>query len=656
MKFTWKLGRTALALAASAATTAAIAATILSFSVPSNVSTTTTPTEKAKVVRLAFQDGGNFKKAWLYTYGDGEAGRENVYAKYSFDEGATWSAPILLSRDAAGYPTGGQYIVTKGGYLTAADNDKPGIFAPPVTSGPKVVVAWSSAYCPQDPTASNTGPYTSSVQGQSDLNGDGTVDHPFYCMWAATTTDPTLQNWTTTQLTNGERDAIGHVETGNATGTAYALAWQEDPAGLQPGEAEGPGDGGSGATVSPGTNIWYTYSALPSGTTFRTNIRQASDNNSTATGAAGASRPNLSMSGSTAVLAYEETACTGGSTGKCIVYHSFPYNTASWTATDAAGAIVSDVAQNARRVRFVLQGATAAPTSPLRTLLLWRESAPSLTGGAPADIMIRRGLAGAGAAGSSGFTAADVLADTPRKLTNAAAAGGDANAHRAIMRDGFIALAYDLTPNMSAADPAKTHPPTANYNLFLTRSTDGGVTWETARNVSKVTDPTMRVVEPRIVPTPGTIINPVTGAPDTGDTQNTSTFYIAYATEKNDATAATGRVYVSRSTDQGATLEAFVPVSGTTAGQSEAQLRASPDGASVSVLWMQEQTPGKDQTKDAMFATASPVTAPDPVASPSGSSGGGCTLVTGAAPFDPTLSLLAVLGLVGLGIRRVRRR
>lgn len=656
MTFKLKPGKTALALSALAVATAAIAATALSFSTPVNVSKTTTPTEKAKDVRLSFQDGGVFKKAWLYTYGDGDPGRENVYAKYSFNEGLTWSTPILLSKDSAGYPTGGQYIVTKGSYLTAADNNKPNIFAPPATTGPKVVVTWTSAYCPENPAAANTGPYTSTVQGQSDLNADGTIDHPFYCMWTATTTDPTLQSWTTTQLTNGERDAIGDVATGNATGSGFALAWQEDPAGLQPGEAEGPGDGGSGATVSPGTNIWYTYAAAPVGPTFRTNIRQASDNNDAVTsGAPGASRPNLSMSGSTAVLAYEENGCAGGTTGKCIVYHSFPYNQVTWDATDAAGTIVSDVAQNARRVRFVLQGATAAPTSKLRTLLLWRESAPSAVGGTPADIVIRRGFADASAGGSSGFTGADILIDTPQKMTNVAASGANANAHRAIIRDGFIALAYDLTPNMDAANPEKTNPPTANYNLFLTRSTDSGATWETARNISNLTDKTMRVVEPRIVATPGTIVNPITGVPDPTDTQNTNTFYISYATEKNDLTATAGRVYVSRSTDQGVTLEPFVPVSSVTAGQSEAQLRATPDGSSVGVLWMQEQTLGNDLTKDVMFATATPVTLPPPAVPPATSSGGGCTTAAGEAPFDPSLPLLAAAGLIGLGLRRARR-
>jgi hypothetical protein len=672
MKLNLKLGKAGIAFTAAVAT-AALAATALSFSTAVNVSQTTTPTEKAKNVRLAYQDGSTFKKAWVYTYGDGAVGQENVYVKYSFDEGASWSAPVLLSKDAANAPTGGQTITTKGDYIFTVDNNKPNIFAPPTTSGPKVVVTWTSAYCPANPAATtNSGAYTSAAQGQSALVSGGNVDHPFYCMWVATTTDPALGSWTTTQLTNGTRDAIGDVITGNATGTGYALAWQEDPAGLKPGEAEGPGDGGSGATVTPGTNIWYSYSATPSGTTFRTNIKQASGNNSPATGQPGASRPNLSMSGNTAVLAYEETACPGGSTGKCIRYHNFTYNAPTFSTVPGsegeAGAIVSDVTKNARRVRFVLQGATAAPTSNLRTLLLWRESVAADGEGAPADIVIRRGLANASASGSSGFTAADILAAAPQNLTNVAVTGANANAHRALIRNGFIALAYDLTPSMNGANAKISNPTTANYNLFLTRSTDSGATWESARNLSNVTNIAMRVVEPRIVATPGTIINPITGVADAGDTQNTNVFYLAYATEKNDATAAADRVYVSRTTDQGATFEPFVPVSSVTAGQSEAQLRSMPDGSAVGVLWMQEQTLGDEATKDAMFATASPVTVPDPVVPPAPvvppttpaapaatDDGGGCTAAIGRVPLDPALPVLAGLALIGLGLRRLRR-
>ena len=676
MKPNLKHGRAAIAITALFIATAAIAATALSFSAAVNVSQSTTPTEKAKFARLAYKDGTAFTKAWLYVYGDGDVGRENVYARYSFDEGVTWSVPILLSRDASGNPTGGQSIATKGGYTFTADNNKPNLFSPPATNHPNVVVTWTSAYCPENPAVANSGYYSSTVQGQSSLVDGGAIDHPFYCMWSATTTDPALTNWTVTQLTNGERDAIGNVEAGDAKGQGYALAWQEDPAGLKPGEAEGPGDGGSGATVTPGTNIWYTYAPTPDGATFRANIEQASANNSTAKGSPGASRPNLSMSGSNAVLAYEQTACPGGTSGKCIRYHNFPYNAPTFSTVPGAagepGAIVSDPAKNARRVRIVLQGAAAAPTSNLRTLLLWRESAAAAGEGAPADIVIRRGFANASATGSSGYTAADILMDTPQQMTDLAAGCGNANAHRALIRDNFIALAYDVTSSMDGANPKKSTPTTANYNLVLTRSLDGGTTWDTARNLSNLTDVSMRVVEPRIVPTPGTIINPITGTPDLGDTQDTNTFYIAYATEGNDATGAAGKVYVSRSTDQANTFEAFVPVSNATGGQSESQFRTAPDGSVVAALWMEEQP---NSNKDAMFAMATPVAdaplaattpavisggvCPAPTVQPTPPAilfggGGGCSAATGQQPLDPVLPVLAVLAMTGLLGRRLR--
>jgi hypothetical protein len=677
MKLNLKVGSVAIALTAVTTAMAAFAATALLFSAAVNVSQTTTPTEKAKSARLAYQDGSTFKKAWLYVYGDGDVGSENVYARYSFDEGVTWSIPILLSSDALGNPTGGQSITTRGSNTFVADNNKPNLYSPPTTNRPNVVVTWTSAYCPEDPTAANSGSYTSAVQGQSALVDGGAIDHPFFCMWTATTTDPALASWTITQLTNGERDAIGDVATGNSKGQGFALAWQEDPAGLKPGEAEGPGDGGSGATVSSGTNIWYSYAPAPNGAAFRTNIRQASDNNSAATGAPGASRPNLSMSGSNAVLAYEETACPGGSSGKCIRYHSFPYNAPTFSTVAGAegepGAIVSDPAKNARRVRIVVQGAEAAPASDLRTLLLWRESAAAAGEGAPADIVIRRGLAKASVPGSSGFTAADILMDTPQTMTDLAAGCGNANAHRAVIRNNFIALAYDITPSMDGSNPEKSNPTTANYNLVLTRSLDSGTTWDMARNLSNLTDVSVRVVEPRIVPTPGTITNPISGVPDLGDTQDTNTFFIAYATEGNDAAAAAGKVYVSRSTDQGDTFEAFVPVSDAAGGQSESQLRATPDGSVVSALWMQEQDNG---SKDAMFAMATPVggeplaattpavisggvcpappVPPPPPFTTGWVSGGGCSAATGRQPLDPVLPALAALALIGLAARRWR--
>lgn len=574
---------------------------------PVNVSSTPTPTEKAKLARLAYVDAGVFRKAWLFTYLDGPAGRQNIHVRVSFDDGMTWQAETLLSRDAAGAPTGGQVVTTGAGAFTA-DNDMPMLFAPPVTSKPLVTIAWNSAYCPPDPTAATAGSYASAVQGTADANGDDAPDRPFHCLWVATTSDPALATWNVHQLTNGQRDATNEVVAGSATGNAVGIAWQEDPAGLQPGEAEGHGDGGSGAHVTGGTNIWYTYAPGPVGATLRANIRQLSDNDLAGMGQPGASRPALVFSGSTAMVAYEESACPGGAGGKCIVYHSFPYATPD---TDAAGTTMSDVTHNARRVRIVQQGAAAAGTSPLRTVLLWRESAVAVPN-APADIMIRRGLAEpATRAGSTGFLPADLLAEAPQKMTDVAASGGNANAHRAVMRGGSIVLAYDLTPNMAGADPVAPAAPTATYNLFVTRSTGHAAagTWSAAVNLSGLTSPSVRVVEPRLVPTPGTVVNPLTGKPDPGDQQDPEILYAAYSVEANTPAGGSGQVLVSRSTDFGIRFSPFAQISTVAFGQSESQLRPTPDGTSAAVLWMQEQAAGDAQVKDAMLAVA---TAPLP--------------------------------------------
>ena len=603
--------RIGVTLCASAFAAAVYAATALRFGPELNVSGTPTPTEKAKVVRLAYVYGGAFRKAWLFTYGDGTVNQQNVFARYSFDEGVTWSTPILLSRDAANAPTGGQTITTKGALNFVVDNEKPTIFAPPVTSGPLVLITWNSAYCPQNPAASNNaGNYVNPDQGAGDFDQDGVLDRPFHCVWVAKTTDPTLVAWDVQQLTNGERDAINEVISGSSTGNAFAMTWQEDPAGLQPGEGEGRGDGGMGSHTTGGTNIWYTHAPNLSGATLRTNVAQLSDNNVLGTGNPGASRPILQISGTTATVAYEETACPGGNGGKCIVFHSFPYGTHD---QDSAGTIVSEPTRHARRARIVLQGASMAGTSKLRTLLLWRES-PVAFSAAPADIVVRRGLADPTARpGSTGYLPTDILAEAPQRMTDAAASGGNANAHRAVMRGSFVALAYDLTPNMDAANPEKTAVPTANYNLFVTRSTKDGEagSWSTPANLSRIASPTLTVVEPRMVPTPGTIVNPLTGTPDAGDTQNPNAVFIAYATETNTLVGKSGRVFVSRSLDQGVTFEPFMPVSSKTSGQSESQLRPTPDGSSTMVMWMGEQVEGDALTKDAIFAVGVPFHLPD---------------------------------------------
>ncbi len=102
------------------------------------------------------------------------------------------------------------------------------------------------------------------------------------------------------------------------------------------------------------------------------------------------------MSGSTAVIAYEQTKQGGGA--KEIIYHSFTYNTGV-----TAGTAVSNPTHNARRVRFVLQGneafgdadadgdAADGDTKGVHTLMIWRDSL-STEPASPANIVMRRGI------------------------------------------------------------------------------------------------------------------------------------------------------------------------------------------------------------------------------------------------------------------------
>ncbi|MDL1963636.1 MAG: choice-of-anchor O protein, partial [Deltaproteobacteria bacterium] len=60
------------------------------------------------------------------------------------------------------------------------------------------------------------------------------------------------------RLTSGRRDANQNFCAG-ADGAGFAVTWQEDPKGLRPGEAKGPGPGWGGATTNHKTDIWYSY-------------------------------------------------------------------------------------------------------------------------------------------------------------------------------------------------------------------------------------------------------------------------------------------------------------------------------------------------------------------------------------------------------------
>jgi hypothetical protein len=583
-----------------------------------NVSATTAPTEKARVLRLAYADNGSFLQPYVMLYADGSGAPGdmlNVYVRRSFNDGTTWESPTLLSKDVGGNPTGGQTINVLGQDFLA-DNDKASLFAPSSYSGSSprnILVTWTSTYCPD----LASGAYPNALQKIATAL---VPPRPYKCLWTARSIDAGA-NWTTEQLTDASMDAENDVVAGSQNNNAFAIAWQADPMGLQPGEGDGPGDGGSGAHATGGTNIWYTRTASLSGANplLRNNVVQLTDNvaippvgDGPPTGPA-ATRPTLQMSGSTAAIVYEETKGGGGGGGesgggKNVHFHSFAYNNPDQISD---GTIVNDPVKNARRPRVVMQGDSSAGSSPLRMMVFYRQSSV-VQPGAPADIVLHRGLKDTVAdPASTGFRAADLETYTvARNMSDPGELrpGDNALAHRGFMRGSFIAFGYSYTSDMVASDPEQTNPPTQTNNFYVLTSNDSGASWSAPHQVSFFWWPAISVAEPRIVPTAGTLVNPLTGVPDPGDTQNTDVFYVAYGSYLNNPGKTDYQVYVTRTTDGGASYE-YTGIMPGGAGQSESQLRVQPDGSSSAMLWMQEMAP--TAARDVMFTQVSSASVPD---------------------------------------------
>ena len=240
---------------------------------------------------------------------DESSGVFDVHAAVSLDEGSSWKR-INLSNNVKRTSTyngrrcftkededhdddgdgddcdGGEHRRLEGEQVTfefKGDNFKPMI----VAKGDKILVAWTSKNCkggvPEN-QGNGDGPYGGDGDDRDPQNKLGRSDRddtdrflvkgrqmchanipdggnvPFSCVWAArgkVETDGTIVWSKPERLTSGRRDAFQLVATGHSK--AWALAWQEDPRGLRAGEASGPGDGMSGATVNHKTDIWYSY-------------------------------------------------------------------------------------------------------------------------------------------------------------------------------------------------------------------------------------------------------------------------------------------------------------------------------------------------------------------------------------------------------------
>ena len=641
-----------LAVSLALVATAAYAATLFIELDPPVVVSTQDPANnafKAKMGLIAYKSDPALAqydvRAQIIVYADGPAGGQDIWVARSTDHGATWSEQRITA-------SGGDPL-TIGTSSFVVTHNKPNLYVAPIGVvsggvGADALLTWTSSDCEGLPSQ------------RINPNLD-TGPQPYMCLWAARSTDGGV-TWTRQRLTDGSLDADEDVPAGFVNvnlGGGFAISFQADPAGLQQGEAEGPGDGASGAKVSPGTDIWYSFlskTAFEAGTPFPAPV-QVSDNNDPATGAPGASRANLQISGGTTVLAYEETK---GGGGKQIVYHAFPYNVPD---VDEAGTVISDPTRNARRVRFLLQGneaigdveangipdgdAADGDTRGVHAVLLWRETLLTVPAAA-SDIMLRRGIKNTALRpGSTGFLASDVLADTAVNVSDTDPAGAvptdNALAHRGVLRGEFVAVAYDHTPNKAAADAA---PPTATYNLFVRRSTDGGDTWDAARNLSNLPDATTRVVEPRLVGTPGTIRLPGGAATaDPSDVQDRDVMFVAWGTETNVDVGTPLDLHLTRTTDRGASYEAAQLLASGPAEQSETQLRATPDGRTLGALWMERDL--ASGAVDVLYRNGTEALQVTPP--PEGD--GGCS-VGGSGRPDPTLPALLAAALAFLARRR----
>lgn len=381
------------------------------------------------------------------------AAGDDVWAAYSLDDGDTWQRTNLSQ--AAGRSS---FVIDGGGY--------PGLVSKPALTlkGNKVLVSWTSSYCdsgfPAYEQMADTDDYAVSAPQRSvdyALQGYPEVGEvPYKCVWATRglvdKSDGAITWYQPERLTSGARYAM-QMASNSAPNAGFVIAWAEDPEGLNPGNARGPGEGWTGANPHPGTDVWYSYLPMgsfeqaavdpaadpedPEGITARPRPAKkfsvpvpVSDNAQLDPGGppavVGATRPAVNLSpygyvnaeGKTVNSAwvaygYEETkaAATGevGTTvdavesGKQVFHHAF-----SLASPDVftSGDVVSDPAQSGRRVRYITQPMAQMGESRTPGLILYRLGPDGQAGAA--DFIVHRFV----------VPATDGNADNPFRLGN----------------------------------------------------------------------------------------------------------------------------------------------------------------------------------------------------------------------------------------------
>jgi len=357
----------------------------------------------------------------------------DLVLQISTDEGETWSAPVNFDNTAAQSSglgiieeTGAPPLFPAGdpneGYVDLVsdpraidypgDSDKPQVF----NAGNNIVITFNSTYCPADATQ-----WPGEEQRfQTYLSLQG-VTIPYACLWVSRLQwNPGTQSlrpvgpggelYLTEQITSGQRSVKQDVPVPQQPG--FGVIWQEDPLGLQLGNAEGPGTGASGANSTGGTDVWYMHLDTNNNSTpdFIANdwsepVRLTGNTTDTRDlqgplrtshgpglyedGKAAAARPQLRLIGRRAVFAWEEKkATTGIDEGKYIRYHTIPEFTDT-SALPINGCIISRPIENGRRVRILTQPLSAGSTG---IVFIYKQG--DFTQGGPSDIMLRRAVGG----------------------------------------------------------------------------------------------------------------------------------------------------------------------------------------------------------------------------------------------------------------------
>jgi hypothetical protein len=227
-----------------------------------------------------YDEEGNFLynrelvKPLIAVYADQipETGKSDVFGAVSRDDGASWKR-MNLSRGA---DLSSFELATGEPYY--GDTKKPNL----TVKGNYALVAWQSKFCrggrpryslePFFEDGVTPNPYyvddiwgVGGPQRSHDYTEDGfpeVGELPYYCLWVARgTVDPVTAeiSWRKPErLTSGRRD-VWQIAINGANNVGFGVIWQEDPEGVRPGEAAGPGEGWSGATTNHKTDIWYSF-------------------------------------------------------------------------------------------------------------------------------------------------------------------------------------------------------------------------------------------------------------------------------------------------------------------------------------------------------------------------------------------------------------